>query len=491
MAVSVSCRYPLAARDGDMGPTVSDAELLEASLRGERAAFGTLVERYQSLVAAVSYSRTRDSSLSEDVAQETFLAAWRQLDQLREPRRLGAWLCGIARNVARKARRKSGRELPSDTPQAVARDNPFEAVAEAEAERVVGEALGRVPDTYRDVLVLYYREQRPARDIAELLGLSEAAVMQRLTRGRQYLADGVHALVETSLRKTSRRSRRDLAAAVVASLPPMGPRVAPSPHGGTMIVKVALAAAAFTALGTTAYVVHSRSGSSPVAPVAAAADPAAAHGSARSAAIPRLPAARGGGPVIARGGAAGGAHPAAEPEPIERATIERLKLDRGPTRGPADAPVTITMFTDMQCPYCERTEGTLDQLFDEYPNKLRLVMKQMPVHKTAQLAAEAALAADAQGKFWEMHEQMLAHNEDLSHDALLALGQAAGLDVGRLRDALDRHSYAGAVADDMNAAAEIDFRGTPSFLINGRRVMGAMPVEEFHKVIDAALAETH
>jgi len=119
------------------------------------------------------------------------------------------------------------------------------------------------------------------------------------------------------------------------------------------------------------------------------------------------------------------------------------------------------------------------------------VMKQMPVHKTAQLAAEAALAADAQGRFWEMHEQMLAHNEDLSHDALLALGQAAGLDAGRLRDALDRHSYAGAVADDMSAAAEVDFRGTPSFLINGRRVRGAVPVEELHKVIDAALAETH
>ena len=473
-----------------MGHTVSDAELLAASLRGERAAFGTLVERYQPLVAAVSYSRTRDSSLSEDVAQETFLAAWRQLDQLREPRRLGAWLCGIAKNVARKARRKSDRETPSDVPPAVAGDNPFDAVAEAEAERVIGEALGRVPDTYRDVLVLYYREQRPARDIAELLGLSEGAVMQRLARGRQYLADGVNALVETSLRKTSRRSRRDLAAAVVASLPPMGPRVAPSPHGGTMIVKVALAAAAFTALGTTAYVVHSRSGASP-AP-AAAIEPIVSHGSARSAAIPRLdpPPARGGGPVIARGGAAAGAHPAAgEPERIDRATIERLKLDRGPTRGLANAPVTITMFTDMQCPYCERAEGTLDQLFDDYPNKLRLVMKQMPVHKTAQLAAEAALAADAQGKFWEMHEQMLAHNDDLSRDALLALGEAAGLDAGRLRDALDRHSYAGAVADDMNTAAEIDVRGTPSFVINGRRVVGMVPVAEFHKAIDAALAE--
>src|SRR4030095_14255447 len=90
----------------------------------------------------------------------------------------------------------------------------------------------------------------------------------------------------------------------------------------------------------------------------------------------------------------GGPDPA---DRIDRATIDRLKLDRGPARGPIDAPVTITMFTDMQCPYCERSEATLDQLFEDYPNKLRLVLKQMPVHKTARLAAEAGLAADAQG----------------------------------------------------------------------------------------------
>src|SRR5262249_42359764 len=115
--------------------------------------------------------------------------------------------------------------------------------------------------------------------------------------------------------------------------------------------------------------------------------------------------------------------------PVDRATIDRLALDRGPMRGPADAPVTITLFTEMQCPFGMRVEGTLDQLVDEFPGKVRIVMKQMPVHKTARLAAEAALAADAQGKFWELHEQMLAHNEDLSKDSLLALGKDAGMDV--------------------------------------------------------------
>jgi len=94
----------------DMGR--SDAELLEASRRGERDAFGALIERYQGVVSAVSYSRTGDHALSEDVAQDTFIAAWHQLGQLREPGRLRAWLCGIARNLARKARRRSAREAP-------------------------------------------------------------------------------------------------------------------------------------------------------------------------------------------------------------------------------------------------------------------------------------------------------------------------------------------------------------------------------------------
>jgi RNA polymerase sigma factor (sigma-70 family) len=96
-----------AALVSDMGR--SDAELLEASRRGERDAFGALIERYQGVVSAVSYSRTGDHALGEDVAQETFIAAWRQLGQLREPGRLRSWLCGIARNLARKARRRSAR----------------------------------------------------------------------------------------------------------------------------------------------------------------------------------------------------------------------------------------------------------------------------------------------------------------------------------------------------------------------------------------------
>ncbi|MEO6772821.1 MAG: sigma factor, partial [Kofleriaceae bacterium] len=99
-----------------MGTIASDGELVEASRRGEQQAFGQLVARYQDLVCAVSYSSTGDHVLSEDVAQETFIAAWRQLAGLREPGRLRPWLCGIARNLARKARKARRRDELVDSP---------------------------------------------------------------------------------------------------------------------------------------------------------------------------------------------------------------------------------------------------------------------------------------------------------------------------------------------------------------------------------------
>ncbi len=473
----------------------SDAELLEASRRGEHAAFGELVGRYQHVVSAVSYSRTRDHALGEDVAQETFLAAWRQLHQLREPSRLRSWLCGIARNLASKAKRRSMREvtaLGDDEVEVIALDNPFDAACSAEAERVVVDALTRVPETYRDVLVLHYQEQLSVREVSEALGISEAAALQRLSRGRQYLANGVTSLVEKSLR---RRPRRDLAAAVVAALPMIRisraeASTASSSHGGSMF-KLAIAATAFIAAGTTAVIVVHKTDSTD-ANAAVITQPALPPTRAQIAPkqAPRAPA-------IAKHNAdhpelPPGAIVAPEPDvdpSIDATTYKRLKLDVGPSRGPVKAPVTIVMFTDLQCKYCGIAHGTLDQLFDEYPGKLRLVIKQMPVHKTAELAAEAALAADAQGKFWELDHLMIANPDDLSKDAILALAGQGGLDVTKLRADLESHTYGDALAADKAAAAELEVTGTPSFIINGRKVVGALPIEAIRKTIEASLKD--
>ena len=471
---------------------MTDAELIDASRRGERAAFGRLVERYQALVCAVSYGATGDRALSEDVAQETFLAAWRQLPQLEAPSKLRAWLCGIARNLGLRARRDAEPAVPDEAALDAAVDgpSPFDAVVEAQARWIVRDTLARVPDTYRDVLVLYYQSERSIQEVARSLGISEAAALQRLSRGRRYLADGVSDLVERSLADS--RPRRSLPALVVAALPAEVPRVeALTQHGGWNMFKLGLALSALVAAaGGTAYVVHATGASpseeraaDPATSAAAAADPApaAAAPRGRSAAPPALPAAPAARtPVVLP-------EPAAQPD-LDQATLDRLDLERGPSRGPADAPVTIVVFTDFMCSFCGTVLGTIDELWDEYPDALRLVIKQFPVHGEAVLAAEAAYAAEAQGKFWELHDLMMASQDDLSREALLAHARTAGLDVAAFERALAERRHKAAVESDMEAGREIEVQGTPAFLINGKRFQGARPIEQFRAAIDEALA---
>src|SRR6201999_4374097 len=140
--------------------------------------------------------------------------------------------------------------------------------------------------------------------------------------------------------------------------------------------------------------------------------------------------------------------------------LAKAKITQGPAKGPANAPITITMFSDMICPYCGNSLGTLDQLMDEYPGKLRIVMKQMPVHDAARMPAEANYAADAQGKFWEMHDLMAQHQDDLSRPHVEALAQQAGLDITAFRAALDNHTYKPAVAADIDSAKQIELNAT-------------------------------
>lgn len=255
--------------------------------------------------------------------------------------------------------------------------------------------------------------------------------------------------------------------------------------------KLALAAAALVATGTTTYVVTRSSEPAPAvtSALAATADPATPTVEPRSAPLPKLGARPPAAHPQPSAPAAGGPVDEDTPTLVDRATRDRLGLERGPGRGPANAPVTITMFTDLQCTFCGKSHGVIDQLFDEYPGKLRLVIKQMPVHETAELAAEAAYAAEAQGKFWELDHLMIANPEDLSQDAILALAQQGGLDVARLRDDLERHTYAKAVAEDRAVAAELDIQGTPSFIVGGRTIRGAVPIEQFRASIDQALAD--
>jgi protein-disulfide isomerase len=142
----------------------------------------------------------------------------------------------------------------------------------------------------------------------------------------------------------------------------------------------------------------------------------------------------------------------------------------------------------MLCPYCSKALGSIDQLMDEYAGKVRIVMKQMPVHSAAKMPAQALYAADAQGKFWDLHDAMAQHPDALPRELVDQLAQQAGLDMTKFKSALDNETFKPAVQADIDAATEMELKGVPAFVINGRRVIGIMPIEVFRSAIDDALA---
>jgi RNA polymerase sigma factor (sigma-70 family) len=207
-----------------------DFELVASARDGDASAFAGIVERYQSLVCAIAYSGLGDLDLSRDVAQETFVAAWKGLPTLREPGRLRAWLAGIARHLMQNARRRRGRERAASAPLeeaaqlASASAGPLDAAIDAQQQALLWSALSAIPEHYREALVLFYREEQSIRAVAQGLELSEDAVKQRLSRGRRMLKDQVAAFVESALART--RPGPAFTAAVVAALPALAPPAA-------------------------------------------------------------------------------------------------------------------------------------------------------------------------------------------------------------------------------------------------------------------------
>ena len=187
-----------------------DVALVAESLTGNRDAFGAIVRRYQSLICALAYSATGSLSQSEDLAQETFLAAWRQLSALREPAKLRPWLCRIARNITCDALKKQGREpmhgaetLEAAHESHAAEDSPTDQAISREEENILWRSIGDIPETYREPLILFYRQHQSIPRVAEVLDLTEDAVKQRLSRGRKLLREQVLAFVEGALERTN------------------------------------------------------------------------------------------------------------------------------------------------------------------------------------------------------------------------------------------------------------------------------------------------
>ena len=231
----------------------SDAELVAETLGGNRDAFSQIVVRYQSLICSLAYSATGSLGQSEDVAQETFITAWRRLRMLREPAKLRAWLCGIARNRINNTLRREGREpLTASEPLETAREAPAsepsppdQAISREEAA-ILWRALERIPQLYREPLVLFYREQQSIEAVAQDLGLSEDAVKQRLSRGRKLLQEEFLAFVAGALKQT--RPGKTFTLGVIAALPLLA-TTAKAATVGTALASQGSVAAKTTSLG--------------------------------------------------------------------------------------------------------------------------------------------------------------------------------------------------------------------------------------------------
>ena len=214
-----------------MQDTMTEIELLRASLAGSKDAFGRIVERYQPLICAITYSATGDFARSRQLAQETFIRAYKSLAQLKDLEKFRAYLCRIARNLVDKSIRQQRFDVVRDAhpleDAASAKSpepDPGEIAISKEHQALVRQAIEGIPEQYREPIVLYYRRRRSIAQVAADLELSHDAVKQRLLRGRKLLRTEIASLVEDVLTKTA--PGKPFTVAVVAALPALAPQTA-------------------------------------------------------------------------------------------------------------------------------------------------------------------------------------------------------------------------------------------------------------------------
>jgi len=163
--------------------------------------------------------------------------------------------------------------------------------------------------------------------------------------------------------------------------------------------------------------------------------------------------------------------------------------ERDHIRGDDDAPVTLVEYGDFECPNCGQAEPVVRELLNDFGHDLRYVFRHLPlsdVHPHALLAAEAAEAADDQGRFWEMHDLLFGRQEHLEPMHLIGFAQELGLDVERFTDQLRRHEHAGRIASDVDDADLSGVSGTPTFFVNGMRHQGAYDIDTLTAAVRAA-----
>lgn len=175
---------------------------------------------------------------------------------------------------------------------------------------------------------------------------------------------------------------------------------------------------------------------------------------------------------------------------------KKIKTEGEPSEGPADAKVTIVEYSDFQCPYCARAHSTVDQVMKEYKGKVRLVYKNFPLgfHKFAEPAAIAAECTFEQdpAAFWKLYDYYFEHQQQLSpeniKDKTLEAVKGTKVDTAKFNDCFDNKKTLAKVQADQAEGQQVGVTGTPAFIINGRKLSGAQPIDRFKAIIDDELA---
>jgi protein-disulfide isomerase len=161
-----------------------------------------------------------------------------------------------------------------------------------------------------------------------------------------------------------------------------------------------------------------------------------------------------------------------------------------PVRGKLDAPVTIVEFSDFQCPFCAKSNPIVAGVLKKYPDKVNYVYKHFPLafHAAARPAALASLAAQEQGKFWEMHDVLFANQATLDASKLEEFAKQAGLDVARFKKDLEakKADYEKRIDAELALGQSVDVRGTPALYVGGKKVR-VRTVEGMSAMIDEQL----
>jgi len=164
--------------------------------------------------------------------------------------------------------------------------------------------------------------------------------------------------------------------------------------------------------------------------------------------------------------------------------------ERDHTQGPANAPITLVEYGDYQCPYCGEAHPVVKQLQKALGKRLRFVFRNFPLteaHPYALIAAETAEAAALQGKFWEMHDHVYEHQDELEPDILPVWAEEIGLDLDKFGNALKQGLVIKRINDDRASGIRSGVNGTPSFFINGTRYDGESDYHSLHEELEETI----